>query len=102
MKTLSDTVLCCSSHSHGCPDATGVTLQGIGSVYATRMLFPVCELLLCRTYTPKQIAEDIEAMKRRHLEVVQELEENLKITARENQVRRHICVLACVNPNTEQ
>ncbi|XP_034548401.1 kinesin-like protein KIN-14I [Notolabrus celidotus] len=32
-----------------------------------------------------QIAEDVEAMKRRHLEMVQELEENFQITARENQ-----------------
>ncbi|KAI3371893.1 hypothetical protein L3Q82_006766 [Scortum barcoo] len=32
-----------------------------------------------------QIAEDMEAMKRRHLEMVQELEENFQITARETQ-----------------
>ncbi|XP_041793880.1 GRIP1-associated protein 1 [Chelmon rostratus] len=32
-----------------------------------------------------QIAEDMEAMKRRHLEMVQELEENFQVTARENQ-----------------
>ncbi|KAM7391576.1 hypothetical protein PAMP_022257 [Pampus punctatissimus] len=32
-----------------------------------------------------QIAEDIEAMKKRHLEMVQELEENFQVTARENQ-----------------
>ncbi|XP_044053142.1 kinesin-like protein KIN-14I isoform X2 [Siniperca chuatsi] len=32
-----------------------------------------------------QIAEDMEAMKRRHLEMVQELEENFQITAQENQ-----------------
>ncbi|KAM8760480.1 putative LOC110439812 homolog [Acanthopagrus schlegelii] len=32
-----------------------------------------------------QIAEDMEAMKRRHLEMVQELEENFHIAARENQ-----------------
>ncbi|XP_076020795.1 putative LOC110439812 homolog [Genypterus blacodes] len=34
-----------------------------------------------------QIAEDMEAMKRRHLEMVQELEENFHSTARENQER---------------
>ncbi|KAM3610694.1 uncharacterized protein V6R79_007477 [Siganus canaliculatus] len=32
-----------------------------------------------------QIAEDMEAMKRKHMEVVQEMEENFQITARENQ-----------------
>ncbi|CAK6950270.1 kinesin-like protein KIN-14I isoform X1 [Scomber scombrus] len=32
-----------------------------------------------------QIAEDMEAMKKRHLEMVQELEENFQMTARENQ-----------------
>ncbi|TKS79083.1 Kinesin-like protein KIFC3 [Collichthys lucidus] len=32
-----------------------------------------------------QIAEDMEAMQRRHLEMVQEMEENFQITARENQ-----------------
>ncbi|XP_050930844.1 uncharacterized protein si:dkey-96l17.6 [Lates calcarifer] len=32
-----------------------------------------------------QIAEDMEAMKRRHLEMVHELEENFQLTARENQ-----------------
>ncbi|XP_049435152.1 uncharacterized protein LOC125890520 [Epinephelus fuscoguttatus] len=32
-----------------------------------------------------QIAEDMEAMKRRHLEMMQELEENFQVTARENQ-----------------
>ncbi|XP_074525823.1 putative LOC110439812 homolog [Halichoeres trimaculatus] len=32
-----------------------------------------------------QIAQDMETMKRRHLEMVQELEENFQITARENQ-----------------
>ncbi|GAA6220911.1 kinesin-like protein KIN-14I isoform X1 [Lates japonicus] len=32
-----------------------------------------------------QIAEDMEAMKRRHLEMVRELEENFQLTARENQ-----------------
>ncbi|XP_070819945.1 uncharacterized protein [Chaetodon trifascialis] len=32
-----------------------------------------------------QIAEDMQAMKRRHLEMVQELEENFQVTARENQ-----------------
>nr|XP_046242843.1 GRIP and coiled-coil domain-containing protein 1 [Scatophagus argus]XP_046242844.1 GRIP and coiled-coil domain-containing protein 1 [Scatophagus argus]XP_046242845.1 GRIP and coiled-coil domain-containing protein 1 [Scatophagus argus]XP_046242846.1 GRIP and coiled-coil domain-containing protein 1 [Scatophagus argus]XP_046242848.1 GRIP and coiled-coil domain-containing protein 1 [Scatophagus argus]XP_046242849.1 GRIP and coiled-coil domain-containing protein 1 [Scatophagus argus]XP_04624285 len=33
-----------------------------------------------------QITEDMEAMRRRHLEVLQDLEENFEITARENQV----------------
>ncbi|CAJ1067961.1 kinesin-like protein KIN-14I [Xyrichtys novacula] len=32
-----------------------------------------------------QIAEDMETMKRKHLEMVQELEENFQVTARENQ-----------------
>ncbi|KAF3851088.1 hypothetical protein F7725_012860 [Dissostichus mawsoni] len=35
--------------------------------------------------TPKQIAEDMGAMKRKHLEKVQELEENFQVTARRNQ-----------------
>jgi len=43
---------------------------------------------VCTIETPKQIAEDMEAMKRRHLEMVQELEENYQTTAREKQVRR--------------
>lgn len=34
----------------------------------------------------EKIAEDMETMKRRHLEMVQELEENFLVTARENQV----------------
>lgn len=40
----------------------------------------------------KQIAEDMEAMRKRHLEVVQELEENFQITAMENQVKRCVSV----------
>ncbi|TNN86433.1 hypothetical protein EYF80_003203 [Liparis tanakae] len=35
--------------------------------------------------TTKQIAEDMEAMKRRHLEMVHELEENYQATAQEKQ-----------------
>ncbi|XP_074495908.1 putative LOC110439812 homolog [Sebastes fasciatus] len=37
----------------------------------------------CRRY--RSIAEDMEAMKRRHLEMVHELEESFQVTARENQ-----------------
>ncbi|KAF0033480.1 hypothetical protein F2P81_013546 [Scophthalmus maximus] len=46
-----------------------------------RMYIPYESAELCIT----QIADDMAAMKRRHLEMVQELEENLQITARENQ-----------------
>lgn len=49
-------------------------------------------MCLCVVHGPQQIAEDMEAMKRRHLEMVQELEANFQITARENQVRRHVCM----------
>lgn len=88
MKSLSDTVLCSSSHSHGCPDdAAGAALEGIRSVLATMVtiVYIVCEVFLL--YNPKQIAEDMEAMKRRHLEMVHELEESFQVTALENQVR---------------
>lgn len=36
----------------------------------------------------------MEAMKKRHLEMVKELEENFQIAAQENQVKRCVCVLA--------
>lgn len=99
MKTLSDTVLQSCSHSHGCPDAAVVALEGIWSV--PRCFFCVCVSPLCICvfiYTPKQIAEDMEAMKRRHQLIVQELEENFQITARENQVRKCVYVSVCMNP----
>lgn len=38
-------------------------------------------------FTLQQMAKDMDAMKRRHFEMVQKLEENLQITARETQVR---------------
>ncbi|CAB1432226.1 unnamed protein product [Pleuronectes platessa] len=45
-----------------------------------KMYIPYESAELCIT----QVAEDMEAMKRRHLDMVQELEENFQITAREN------------------
>lgn len=57
----------------------------------------VSPLCICAfVYAPKQIAEDMETMKRRHRLMVQELEENFQITARENQVRRCVRMSVCM------
>lgn len=95
MKTLSDTVTRSCSHSHGWPDAATVAREG--NLTVARCYF-VCHLCVCVfVYTPKQVAEDMEAMKRRHQLMVQELEENFQITAQKNQVWKCLWVSGWIN-----
>lgn len=61
---------CSCSYSHGCPDAAVVDLKGIRSAYATRVFFCACAVCLnVRAVYAPQIAEDMEVVKKSHLDI---------------------------------
>lgn len=71
------------SLSHGCPYAA--TSKPLGHVAKQNAVLHILANLQHIVY--KQIAEDMKAMKKRHLQTVQELEENFQFTAQETQVK---------------
>ncbi|XP_041642946.1 kinesin-like protein KIN-14I [Cheilinus undulatus] len=72
---------CCSSESQLSDSSDAAQAAESERSQDVKIYIPYESAELCIT----QIAEDMEAMKRRHVEMMQELEENFQVTARENQ-----------------